>query len=319
MEYCLYDFGEIFTGKKSGKLVPGFTGDPVHPLAPACVADYEYPAWARDVFLWWCGEKPEPLYIGGPTGCGKSSLIRQLASRLLYPVYEVTGHSRLETPELVGHHALKDGATVWVDGPLTSAMRHGGIFLIDEVDLLDPGTATGLNTVLDGAPLCIPDTGETVMPHPGFRFVATANTFGDGDMSGRYQGTLRLNAAFMDRFVVLEATFLPEVAELRLLARRAPSLPEELRKGMVRLAGMVRDQSKLPGDVPRAQALEGMTFSTRTLLRWATWTEACRPQAMRAGESPVAYALTRALGNRCGEGGRRVLDELVQRVFDISK
>ena len=55
MEYCLYDFGEIFTGKKSGKLVPGFTGDPVHPLAPACVADYEYPAWARDVFLWWCG------------------------------------------------------------------------------------------------------------------------------------------------------------------------------------------------------------------------------------------------------------------------
>ena len=66
MEYCLYDFGEIFTGKKSGKLVPGFTGDPVHPLAPACVADYEYPAWARDVFLWWCSEKPEPLYIGGP-------------------------------------------------------------------------------------------------------------------------------------------------------------------------------------------------------------------------------------------------------------
>ena len=242
-----------------------------------------------------------------------------MASRLLYPVYEVTGHSRLETPELVGHHALKDGATVWVDGPLTSAMRHGGIFLIDEVDLLDPGTATGLNTVLDGAPLCIPDTGETVIPHPGFRFVATANTFGDGDMSGRYQGTLRLNAAFMDRFVVLEATFLPEVAELRLLARRAPSLPEELRKGMVRLAGMVRDQSKLPSDVPRAQALEGMTFSTRTLLRWATWTEACRPQAMRAGEAPVAYALTRALGNRCGEGGKRVLDELVQRVFDISK
>lgn len=54
----------------------------------------------------------------------------------------------------------------------------------------------------------------------------------------------------------------------------------------------------------------------------------CRPnnkiskaaaQAMRAGESPVAYALTRALGNRCGEGGRRVLDELVQRVFDINK
>ena len=138
-------------------------------------------------------------------------------------------------------------------------------------------------------------------------------------MSGRYQGTLRLNAAFMDRFVLLEATFLPEVAELRLLARRAPSLPEELRKGMVRLAGMVRDQSKLPSDVPRAQDLEGMTFSTRTLLRWATWTEACRPQAARAGESPVAYALTRALGNRCGEGGRRVLDELVQRVFDISK
>ena len=73
-------------------------------------------------------------------------------------------------------------------GPLALAMRHGGLFLLDEFDLLDPSTAAGLNSILDGSPLCIPENGgEIIEPHEMFRFVATANTNGGSDETGLYQ------------------------------------------------------------------------------------------------------------------------------------
>lgn len=67
-------------------------------------------------------------------------------------------------------------------GPLALAMKFGGLFLCNEMDLLEPSTAAGLNGILDGQPLCIPENGgELVVPHPMFRFAATANSNGDSD------------------------------------------------------------------------------------------------------------------------------------------
>ena len=55
-------------------------------------------------------------------------------------------------------------------GPLPLAMRYGGILLINEADLLSPEVAVGLNGVLDGAPLCLPENGgEVISPHEMFR------------------------------------------------------------------------------------------------------------------------------------------------------
>ena len=67
-----------------------------------------------------------------------------------------------------------------------------------------------LNGILDGQPLCIPENGgELVVPHPMFRFAATANSNGGSDETGLYQGVLRQNLALMDRFVLCEVT-IPE-------------------------------------------------------------------------------------------------------------
>ena len=78
----------------------------------------------------------------------------------------------------------------FVPGPLLTAMKEGGWFLLDEIDLLDPATAAGLNGVAEGRPLTIPETGEAVTAQPEFRFIATAtaNSNGAGDASGLYQG-----------------------------------------------------------------------------------------------------------------------------------
>jgi cobaltochelatase CobS len=123
-------------------------------------------------------DSSDPLYVFGPTGSGKTSAIKQLAARLNYPVFDVTGHGRLEFPDLVGHLSVRDGSMEFQYGPLALAMLHGGILLLNEIDLLEPATATGFNGILDGEPLCIPRMWRDHQPPPMFRFAATANTNG---------------------------------------------------------------------------------------------------------------------------------------------
>ena len=90
-------------------------------------------------------------------------------------------------------------------GPLALAMRYGGIFLANEIDITPPEVAAGLHGILDGSPLCIAENGgELITPHPMFRFAAPANTNGGGDESGLYQGAQRQNMAFSGRFILCE-------------------------------------------------------------------------------------------------------------------
>ncbi len=80
-----FDAGEVFSGKPSGTQVDGFLT--ASEYTPAVDPRYQFHDSSRDVVVWFLMEKPEPLYLYGPTGCGKSSLVRQLAARLNYPVF----------------------------------------------------------------------------------------------------------------------------------------------------------------------------------------------------------------------------------------
>ena len=149
--------------------VPGF--DQPGPFTPSADPDYQFRRELISDLLAWlvCGTR-EGLYLTGPTGAGKSSLVLQVAARLNYQVQRVTGHSRMELPELVGHYTAVGGDLLWQDGPLTLAMRYGHWFLLDELDLLEPGVLAGLNGIVEGAPLVLTENGgEVVKPHPDFR------------------------------------------------------------------------------------------------------------------------------------------------------
>lgn len=260
-----------------------------------------------DLLAWHMLGGTEGLYLTGPTGSGKSTLVLQVAARLNIPVHRVTAHSRLETPELIGHYALVEGSMSFVDGPLTIAMREGHWFLLDEIDLLDPATAAGLNGIVEGAPLVIPEkSGEMVTSAPGFCFIATGNTAGSGDRTGLYQGTLRQNLAFLDRFWMVEVGYPEMEQELSILARLVPSLPEELRKGMVYFATDVR-KLFVGGQIE-------VTLSTRTLVRWAKMADFFRPLAAQ-GKNPLLHALERALSFRAEPESRSALAEIAQRIF----
>lgn len=200
-----FDAGQVFSGKPSGTTVKGYVVSSAY--TPAIDHDYLFHESSRDVVVWFLNPQ-EPLYVFGPTGCGKTTCIKQLAARLNYPVFEVTGHGRLEFADLVGHLTVKNGTMTFEYGPLALAMRYGAIILLNEIDLTSPEIAAGLNSVLDGSPLCIAENGgELIEPHPMFRLVATANTNGGGDDTGLYQGTQRQNLAWLDRFTICEVGY----------------------------------------------------------------------------------------------------------------
>ena len=77
--------------------------------------------------------KKLPLLLKGPTGCGKTRFMEHMAWRLKLPLITVSCHDDLTASDLVGRYLVVGGETVWVDGPLTTAVRTGAICYLDEI------------------------------------------------------------------------------------------------------------------------------------------------------------------------------------------
>jgi len=260
-----------------------------------------------DVLTWWKHGNNEGLFLTGPTGSGKSSVIIELAGRINYPVQRVIGHSRLELPELCGQWIVVNGNMQYVHGPLATAMKEGHIFLLDEIDLLDPAVLVGLNMVLEGAPLTIPEnSGEIIHPAPGFKFVCTGNSSGSGDITGYYQGILAQNMALLDRLWVVKVDYAPEDVELRILTKIF-NIPSAILKQFVTCATDIRRGHE--GGL-------GITMSTRVLIRWIMLSDTFRPLAAK-GIVPVYHALDRAILFRASMEDRQTVQGIIQRVMGL--
>lgn len=193
-------------------------------------------------------------------------------------------------------------------GPLAVAMREGHLLLINEVDLADPAELAGLNDVLEGRPLVIAQNGgEIIKPHPMFRVVVTGNSTGSGDASGLYRGVMMQNLAAMDRYRFTKVGYADEEAELSILGRATPKLPENVRKGMVRIANQVR---KLFLGENGEDGQISVTMSTRTLVRWAKLS-----LAFRGAPNALEYALDQALLIRAAKEEREAILRVAKDVF----
>ena len=74
-----------------------------------------------------------PVLLKGPTGCGKTRFVAHMAHKLGRPLVTVACHEDLTSSDLVGRYVLEGDETVWIDGPLTAAVRLGAILYLDEV------------------------------------------------------------------------------------------------------------------------------------------------------------------------------------------
>jgi nitric oxide reductase NorQ protein len=174
-----------------------------------------------------------PLLLKGPTGCGKTRFVAHMASRLGRPLYTVACHDDLAAADLIGRYLLKGGETVWVDGPLTRAVREGAICYLDEVVEARKDVTVVLHPLTDDRRILpIDRTGEELEAAPGFMLVASYNP--------GYQNILKtLKPSTRQRFVSLEFSFPRPEHEVPVVARES-GLAEGRVQPLVRLANKLR-------------------------------------------------------------------------------
>lgn len=139
-----------------------------------------------------------PVMLKGPTGCGKTRFVEYMAYRLKRPLITVACHEDLFASDLIGRYLLKDDETVWVDGPLTRAVRMGAICYLDEIVEARKDTTVVIHPLTDSRrTLPIDKKGEIIQAHPDFILVISYNP--------GYQSVLKdLKQSTRQRFVSLE-------------------------------------------------------------------------------------------------------------------
>lgn len=270
----------------------------------------------KKLILWNNAIGSSNFYIGGPAGCGKSSLFEQFAARINRPVFRVgcAFHTRME--DFKGQFTLKvkDGVQVteFVPGPLINAMKTGGILLLDEGDTLNPSTLLALNTIFDRAPLLVPETEELIIPHPDFRVAMTGNTMGAGDESGLMRGTTRQNLAVMDRFMLLSAGYMDLIDEARVLHAKVPSLPSAIMQNLLQVAQDIRNSFLGIGQDNEATQRCEIALSTRGVLR-AAQIMACFVSNGKVEDKYVIDSLDTAFLGRASAVDRQFVISMAQR------
>ncbi|AEV27450.1 MULTISPECIES: CbbQ/NirQ/NorQ/GpvN family protein [Azospira] len=174
-----------------------------------------------------------PLLIKGPTGCGKTRFVAHMAAKLGLPLFTVACHDDLTAADLVGRHLIGEGKTLWCDGPLTRAVREGGICYLDEVVEARKDTTVVLHPLADDRRILpIDRTGEVLEAPDSFMLVVSYNPGYQNLMKGMKPSTRQ-------RFVSLRFDFPGSAREIAIL-RGETGCDEDLAKRLVAIAQALR-------------------------------------------------------------------------------
>ncbi|MBN2332041.1 MAG: CbbQ/NirQ/NorQ/GpvN family protein [Deltaproteobacteria bacterium] len=184
------------------------------------------------LFMAACRERL-PVMLKGPTGCGKTRFVEHMAYVLKRPLITISCHEDLFAADLVGRYLLTGDETVWMDGPLTLAVRHGGICYLDEVVEARKDTTVVIHPLADDRRLLpIDKRGEILKAHPDFLLVISYNP--------GYQSVLKdLKQSTRQRFVALEFDY-PAVSEESAIVSRESGIEQDMATLLVELAGRIR-------------------------------------------------------------------------------
>ncbi len=214
-----------------------------------------------------------PVLLKGPTGCGKTRFVEYMAHRLGRPLVTVACHEDLFASDLVGRYLLQRNETVWVDGPLTLAVRHGAICYLDEVVEARKDTTVVIHPLTDNRRRMVIDkTGELLAAHPDFLMVISYNP--------GYQSVLKdLKPSTRQRFVALDFDYPPPEQEARIVAEESGVAPEVASR-LVTLGGRIRnlrDQGLAEGAGTRLLIQAGRLLCAGIDFREAVRTAVCLP------------------------------------------
>ena len=175
-----------------------------------------------------------PVLLKGPTGCGKTRFVTHMAHRLGLPLVTVACHEDLTASDLVGRFLILGDETVWSDGPLTAAVRHGAIIYLDEIVEARKDTMVVIHPLTDDRRLLpIEKLGSLVRAPDSFMMVVSYNP--------GYQSVLKeLKHSTRQRFISLDFDFPEPDIEQKVVVREA-GVAAELAHRLVQIAGKVRN------------------------------------------------------------------------------
>lgn len=198
---------ETATVSEAAYVVSSLTGDIVPKKDPVFVSFGNYP----DVKSIIKSKMFYPVFITGLSGNGKTMGVTQACAENKRELIRVNITIETDEDDLLGGYRLKDGQTVWQNGPVIEAMERGAVLLLDEIDLAS-NKIMCLQPILEGSGVFVKKINRFVKPANGFNVVATANTKGQGSDDGKFIGTNVLNEAFLERFPITFEQSYPSVA-----------------------------------------------------------------------------------------------------------
>jgi len=179
-----------------------------------------------------------PLLLKGPTGTGKSRFVENMAYRCELPLITISCHEETSSTDLIGRFILKGAETVWLDGPLTTAVKQGAILYMDEVAEARPDVIVAIHSLTDHRrELYIDKLGTTVKAHPDFMLIASFNP-------GYQRGFKELKPSTRQRFVALNFNYPDEKTEIEILINET-GIEESTAKNLVSIANKIRNLKEM--------------------------------------------------------------------------
>lgn len=208
-----------------------------------------------------------PVLIKGPTGCGKTRFVSHMAEKLGLPLYTVACHDDLTASDLVGRYLIGDGTTQWHDGPLTRAVREGGICYLDEVVEARKDTTVVIHPLTDDRRILPLDrTGEVLQAPKNFMLVVSYNPGYQNLMKG-------LKPSTRQRFISMSFNYLSPQEELQVLQAET-GLDQLLCQRLIRLASGLRNLKDM--DLEEGASTRLLVYTATLIKAGFDPIEACR-------------------------------------------
>jgi nitric oxide reductase NorQ protein len=233
-----------------------------------------------------------PVLLKGPTGCGKTRFMEYMAWFLKRPLITVACHDDLTSGDLVGRYLIQGSETVWMDGPLTRAVRAGALCYLDEIVEARKDTTVVIHPLADDRRILpIEKRGEILSAMPEFMLIISYNP--------GYQSIMKdLKPSTRQRFVSLEFDYPSENGEAEIVARES-GVDSGLAGLLVRLGHMTRNLKEKGLD-------EGA--STRLLINAG--------KLIQSGISPQEACLTAIINTLSDDSEMQIsMEEMVNSLF----
>ncbi|MGG7035147.1 MAG: CbbQ/NirQ/NorQ/GpvN family protein [Flavobacterium sp.] len=179
-----------------------------------------------------------PFLLKGPTGTGKSRFIEHMAHKLDKKIITISCHEETSSTDLIGRFIIKGAETIWLDGPLTTAVKEGAIIYLDEVAEARPDVIVAIHSLTDHRrELFIDKLGERVKAHDNFMLVASFNP-------GYQRGFKELKPSTRQRFIAVSFEYPEAKIEAEILINET-NIDSDNAKKLVAIGNKIRNLTEL--------------------------------------------------------------------------